>query len=367
MLKRLLTTLFFVGAVLGVTSGANAQYMKFTTDNPTDNTKMRPGPATTILTITLDTDHDRNASLQSCNSHTAANGCGSTPTAALLDMFSYTLAFKASGGTVTWGTFSPSDAAYTDAAPLISNSTEIEINKARPSGTTSPPGLNSIGTLPVTPASGNPSIGLQIGPGALNPFGFGTGFGTDCDGFFFPNTYVVGDPADPCGTVNGIAGDWFDWDGAGAAPAANSPPVLAQPANVTVNEGATANNPLSATDPDGNPLTFAKVSGPTYATVTTTTPGTGTATGNVALAPGFSDSGTATVSVNATDTGGASNGKSFPVTVNNVNRPPTLTQPANMDGRSGDHGERSRRRCPDVLQDVGPDVRDDHDDQCHDR
>src|SRR5207249_4419563 len=102
-----------------------------------------------------------------------------------------------------------------------------------------------------------------------------------------------------------------DADGVGAAAAANRPPVLAQPANVTVNEGATANNPLSATDPDGNALTFAKVSGPTYATVTTTTPGTGTATGNVALAPGFSDSGTATVSVNATDGSGASDGKSF--------------------------------------------------------
>src|SRR5690242_16037887 len=163
MLKRLLTTLFFVGAVLGVTSGANAQYMKITTDNPSDNTKMRPS-GTTILTITLDTDHDRNASLQSCNSHTAANGCGSATDVLPLDMFSYTLALKATGGTVTWGTFTPSDAAYTDAAPLISNSTEIEINKARPSGTTSAPGLNSIGTLPVTPLSGNPSIGLQIGP-----------------------------------------------------------------------------------------------------------------------------------------------------------------------------------------------------------
>src|SRR4029077_2790529 len=117
--------------------------------------------------------------------------------------------------------------------------------------------------------------------------------------------------------------------------AANRAPVLAQPANVTVNEGATANNPLSATDADGDALTFAKVSGPTYATVTTTTPGTGTATGNVALAPGFSDSGTATVSVNVTDTGGASDGKSFTVTVNNVNRPPSLAQPANVTVNEG--------------------------------
>src|SRR2546422_11468376 len=88
----------------------------------------------------------------------------------------------------------------------------------------------------------------------------------------------------------------------------NRAPVLAQPANVTVNEGTTANNPLSATDPDGNPLTFSKVSGPAYATVTTTAPGTGTATGNVALTPGFNDSGTASVSVSASD-GTASDGK----------------------------------------------------------
>src|SRR4029077_6531883 len=109
----------------------------------------------------------------------------------------------------------------------------------------------------------------------------------------------------------------------------NRAPVLAQPANVTVNEGATANNPLSATDADGQALTFSKVSGPTYATVTTTTPGTGTATGNVALAPGFSDSGTATVSVSVSD-GSATDGKSFSVTVNNVNRAPVLAQPANV-------------------------------------
>src|SRR4029077_7732616 len=116
--------------------------------------------------------------------------------------------------------------------------------------------------------------------------------------------------------------------------AANRAPVLAQPANVTVNEGATANNPLSATDADGQALTFAKVSGPTYATVTTTTPGTGTATGNVALAPGFSDSGVATVSVSASD-GAASDGKSFTVTVNNVDRPVVLTALTNMTVQAG--------------------------------
>src|SRR5437867_56180 len=116
--------------------------------------------------------------------------------------------------------------------------------------------------------------------------------------------------------------------------AVNRPPVLAQPANMTVNEGQVANQTITATDPDGNPLTFSKVSGPAYVTVTTTTQGTGTATGNIALAPGFSDAGTATASVSATD-GSLSDGKSFTITVNNVNQNPVLAQPANMTVNEG--------------------------------
>src|SRR5439155_687213 len=116
--------------------------------------------------------------------------------------------------------------------------------------------------------------------------------------------------------------------------AVNRPPVLAQPANMTVNEGQVANQTITATDPDGNPLTFSKVSGPAYVTVTTTTQGTGTATGNIALAPGFSDAGTATASVSATD-GSLSDGKSFTVTVNNVDRPVSLAAINNMTVAAG--------------------------------
>ena len=80
--------------------------------------------------------------------------------------------------------------------------------------------------LPVTIASGSPRVDVEVGAGALNPYGFGTGFGTSCDAFFFGNTYVIGDPADPCGNTNGIAGDWFDFVPALPPAAANSPPVL---------------------------------------------------------------------------------------------------------------------------------------------
>ena len=109
----------------------------------------------------------------------------------------------------------------------------------------------------------------------------------------------------------------------------NCSPVLAQPANMTVNEGAAANQTLSATDPDGNALQFSKVAGPAFMTVTTTTPGIGTATGNVNLSPGFSDAGTYSGTVSASD-GSLSNTKSFSITINNTDRPPVLVQPANM-------------------------------------
>src|SRR5258705_12084299 len=72
MLKRLFTTLFSVVVLAGLTSVAIAQYIKVLTDNPTDNTRFR-ATGTTILSITLDTTHDRDGSVQSCNSHTDTN------------------------------------------------------------------------------------------------------------------------------------------------------------------------------------------------------------------------------------------------------------------------------------------------------
>jgi len=310
-------------AVLSLSPASTfAQYMRISTDNPADNTRLRP-TGTTVLTITLDTNHDRNGTLQTCNSHSLNSGCGGLTTAQPLDMFSYTLALKAVGGTVTWGTFTPADAAYTDTSPQIQSDTEVEINKALPAASVTPAGLSTLGTISVTPATGNASIAVQVGASNINPFGFGTAFDTSCDGYVFPNTYVLGDPADPCGTVTGIPGDWFDW--AVALPdTGNTPPVLTQPSNMTVNEGSTGNQTLTATDADGDALSFSKESGPSFATVTTTTPGTGTATGNIQLAPGFIDSGSYSVTVIASD-GTANDSKSFSAVVPNINRAPVLS------------------------------------------
>src|SRR5439155_15028438 len=52
----------------------------------------------------------------------------------------------------------------------------------------------------------------------------------------------------------------------------NRAPTLNAIANMTVNEGSTADQAITGSDPDGDALTFTKAVGPTYMTVTTTNP-----------------------------------------------------------------------------------------------
>ncbi len=111
---------------------------------------------------------------------------------------------------------------------------------------------------------------------------------------------------------------------------ANTAPSLNQPANMTVYENATADESATATDPDGNALTFFKTAGPTYMTVTTTTPGTGTATGNIHVAPGCGDVGT-TGTVSVTD-GSLSDSKTLTITVMPTCNPPNHPPVANAGG-----------------------------------
>ena len=95
----------------------------------------------------------------------------------------------------------------------------------------------------------------------------------------------------------------------------NLAPVLAQPANMNVNRGATATQQLTATDADlpAQALSFSKVSGPFFVTVSST--------GLVTAAPGFSDAGNHTVTVRASD-GLLNNQKSFQVVVSDNNAAP---------------------------------------------
>ncbi len=312
---------------------AGAQYMRLTTDNPADNTRLRLG-VTNIVAITLDTNHDRNGAVQTCNSHSSLS-CGAPASPNALDMFSYTIALEAVGGTVSFGTFTAADASYTDISPQIQSSTEVEINKARPTGTFTAPGLATLGTIPVTVVSGSPTVQVQIGASAINPFGFGTGFGTDCDAFGFANTYVVGDLADPCGTTTGTPGDWFDWDGVTANPGGTTQPNIVAPATASATEG-TAMSPINATATDAdasNTLTITQTGMPADLTFTANSPGPSPRTASISGTPGFSDAGPHNIVWTVDDGTGASNATNTATTglaIANTNRAPMLNPVSNM-------------------------------------
>jgi hypothetical protein len=78
---------------------------------------------------------------------------------------------------------------------------------------------------------------------------------------------------------------------------ANLPPLLNPLANKVIAYGQVTNEPLAASDPDGSPLTFSLLNGPSFASVSTIGP----TTGNLRLAPSSSDVGVHAVTVAASD------------------------------------------------------------------
>ena len=101
--------------------------------------------------------------------------------------------------------------------------------------------------------------------------------------------------------------------------------LLNQPQDVQLDEGVTADQALTVLEPGGASYTFSLVSGPSFVTVTTTND----TTGNVNLAPGFTDAGSYRVTVSVSD-GASTEESSFQITVLQVNFPPLLAQPRDM-------------------------------------
>jgi PKD repeat protein len=94
----------------------------------------------------------------------------------------------------------------------------------------------------------------------------------------------------------------------------NEAPVLDQPSDMTVDEGQTATQQLTATDPNGDALTFELVAGPAFMTVSES--------GLITLSPGFNDAGTYPARVRVSD-GSLTDEADFSITVNAVNQAPT--------------------------------------------
>jgi VCBS repeat protein/putative Ig domain-containing protein/FG-GAP repeat protein len=118
-------------------------------------------------------------------------------------------------------------------------------------------------------------------------------------------------------TVSFVATDGFASDNETVAitvAVTSHPPVLAQPAEMSVIALGTADQTLNAMDADGNPLSFFKIAGPSCVTVTTTTPGSGSGVGRVHLEPGILDPIAAALTVGVSD-GALSDQKSFTATI----------------------------------------------------
>jgi len=321
-MKLALRSLVF-GATLSICAAgsSSAQYMKLISDNPTDPTRMRPS-GTTVLTITLDTNHDKDGSPQTCNSHLTALGCGVGATGQPLTVFSYTITLTAVGGTVSWGAWNTSNATtspgYSELGSPLPTSTQVEVDFFSLLAN-DPPGLYTLGSVPVTVVSGNPRIEIARGAQPINPFG-GTWFGTNCDANIQANSYTLGDPSDLCHT-----GDWFDADGVNAA--SGNPGTLSVIANMSVFAGSTADQIFTATDPDGDAISFSST-GPAFLTLVPNDQVGTTRTGTVHLAPPVGTGGIFAASVTAAS-GGSINTRSFTILVRGSSAP-VLTQPNDM-------------------------------------
>ncbi len=109
------------------------------------------------------------------------------------------------------------------------------------------------------------------------------------------------------------------------APAFQSNPIA-----LAATQGTTVSSSLLASDPESDPLTFSKLSGPSWLGVSTT--------GVLSGTPGNSEVGLNSFSVQVTDSLGASSTATLNVTVANVNDAPTFSS-GTLNGAGGTQGQ----------------------------
>ena len=193
---------------------------------------------------------------------------------------------------------------------------------ASPSGMRVNPGETADQTLHATDADGDPlTFSKVLGPSYMTVTTTDPGSGS-ATGSIHLAPPIPTDIGPVSGTV-AVSDGVFSYQKSFRIVISTTPPVLDQPADMSVTEGGSADQTLTATDEDGDPLAFRLVSGPAYATVTTVDPGAGLASGSVHLAPLEGDAGTITADVGASD-GIVEDVKRFEITVARLNHAPVL-------------------------------------------
>jgi hypothetical protein len=285
-------------AAMLLPAAASSQYLYLDSngDGISDGSDVVQAVGPTTINVWLRTDANRDGSPAVCSSEDGP-----------LSINSYEFVLRAINGTIAWGSaFNQIEAFSTDLG-LVQSMTEFHMGYA--GGSALPPGLYHLATLSFSAASGTPSIEIAASPNSLAG-ALQTAFGSSCSSLDYDNTLALGT-------------EWFDADGLEYGGAVHFAPVLQTIPDLVVNEGDLLEQALSATDADGDPLTFAKVAGPAFMEVTTLDPGAGSATGRVRLTPGFTDAGLDTGTVSATD-GDRSVQARFRIEVRNTNRAPVI-------------------------------------------
>ena len=230
--------------LLAQAPGASAQYMYLDSNGDGIHTtadQVSPAGVTTI-DIWLDTSENRDGSRAECpNDGTRYN------------YFSYVFSLGVFDGTASWG-------------PFTNLQTGMPVHFGRRESATEyvdgyggiderPPGLYRLGSIVMTTLSGSPRVEIVPSTSISNER---TSFGSTCPGMNFDNTIR-------------LAVEWSDVDGLpfGSGGGPNQPPTLGPTAPITVSEGASTARPVTATDADGQPLTFSKTSGPEFFHVST--------------------------------------------------------------------------------------------------
>ncbi|HLQ66409.1 MAG TPA: PKD domain-containing protein [Candidatus Limnocylindrales bacterium] len=282
---------------------SNAQYMYLDANGDGIHTAadVVAASGSTAIDVWLITNRNRDGSQAVCSSQDGD-----------LTINSYEVILHAANGSVTWGAIANQIPEFTIDYGTVASGTEAHV--AFLSGTILPAGTYRLASVSVSVGSGTPAI--QIAPSTVLSPVYGTTFGSQCSGLDFDNTLKLGS-------------DWFDADGLPYGGVANLPPTLDPVGDMAVDEGSVAEQEIRAVDPEGGSITFTKVSGPSYMSVTTISGGPGIATGRIRLEPDYLAAGTATGIVGASD-GSVSADASFAITVTNVPRAPLLAPVSNM-------------------------------------
>lgn len=286
---------------------ACAQYVFLDTDGDGSHTvtDLLAPTGTTMVHVYVTTNQNADGSPAACASNDG-----------ILSISGSSIVLQATNGTVTWGPVVNELPSFDLAIGTLSNESEVEFGFY--GGTSLQPGTYKVATIPVTIATGTPSIGF-LSQGTLDTSRL-TSFTSACSGVDLDNVIKLG--SDFTGAL-----------GIGYGGVANHPPVLAAIPDVTMGEGEIRDVPVSASDADGDVITLSIRSGPSWASLLSS-PGPGTSTGTVHLAPNYDVAGDSAVFVGAEDAV-SRDVKYFFVHVTNTNRAPVIDPIAAMNLAEG--------------------------------